>query len=451
MNIPRKAYDLITRLEETGFEAYVVGGCVRDSLAGLTPKDWDICTSASPEQVEAVLFKSKVIKTGIKHGTVTVINEGEHFEITTFRLDGEYRDSRHPESVSFTRDIILDLARRDFTVNAMAYSPFRGLVDPFNGAKDYENGVLRAVGDPGRRFQEDALRILRGLRFSVTCPLRVEQKTAAAMVENRALLDNVSPERKRDELLKTLTGGRIFDAFDRFRDIVAQVIPQLETCFDFEQQTKHHCFDVYRHILTAVDNCRLNTPNVKMAMLLHDVAKPACCRFYDGSRHFKGHQAAGMKMAGDIVRRLKFDRASEREIKTLVQFHDVRLTGGMPQILKIMNRVGEDIAGKLFAVMRADVLAQSDFMREEKLLLVEEGQQNFMTAVSRNMCFTLKQLDIDGSTVEKLGLCGREIKAALGWALNGVMNEKVENKRENLVEYILRWKTGIDKAMVNTK
>ncbi len=445
MNIPHKAYDLISRLEGAGFEAYVVGGCVRDCLAGLKPKDWDICTSASPEQVKAVLAKNKVIETGIKHGTVTVIDEGEPFEITTFRLDGEYRDSRHPESVSFTQDVILDLARRDFTVNAMAYSPLRGFVDPFGGARDYENGVLRAVGDPGRRFREDALRILRGLRFTVTCPLRAEKKTAAAMIENRALLDNVSPERKRDELLKTLTGGKIFEAFDSFRDIVAQVIPQLEACFDFEQQTKHHCFDVYRHILAAVDNCQLNTPDVKMAMLLHDIAKPACCRSYDGSRHFKGHQVAGMKMAGDIARRLKFSRASVREIETLVQFHDVRLTGGIPQLLKIMNRVGEDITGKLFAVMRADVLAQSDFMREEKLLLVENGQRNFNTAVSRNMCFTLNQLDIDGSTVESLGFGGREIKAALGWALNGVMNGKVENKSEKLIEYILRWKAGLGK------
>lgn len=436
MNIPENVNKLITMLERRGFEAYAVGGCVRDSIMGRTPKDWDICTSAEPSRVKEVFSDLKILETGIKHATLTVMLEGEGFEITTFRIDGAYSDFRRPDKVEFTKDIVCDLARRDFTVNAMAFNPSRGLIDPFGGRRDIENKILRAVGDPGRRFEEDALRIMRALRFCVSTSFDVEKNTAAAMIEKRGLLKNISSERIRDELLKTITAGEICSAFTRFRDIVGEVIPQMKQCFDFKQATKHHCYDVYTHILKAVDSCPSFDPIVKTALLLHDIGKPACHKLQNGASHFKGHPVAGMKMSEEILWGLKFDKASIEQIKTLIQFHDVRLNGGMAQMLKLINLIGEEGVERLLCVMRSDVCAQSLYKREEKRELIERGEENLKRAARGNMCRSLKELALDGNDAVEMGFEGRRVGAALHLALNGVFNEEVKNTGEDLRRYI---------------
>ncbi|MGN1097897.1 MAG: HDIG domain-containing metalloprotein, partial [Clostridia bacterium] len=252
----------------------------------------------------------------------------------------------------------------------------------------------------------------------------------------RELLLNISSERIRDELLKTITGGKILPSFIRFREIVGEVIPEIRNCFDFEQRTKHHCCDVYTHILKAVDNYGGENPIIKTALLLHDIGKPACRRYYDGSDHFKGHPVLGMKMGEEILRRLKFDRASEKKIKTLIQFHDVRLKGGMPQTLKLMNLMGDEETELLFQVMYADVYAQSEYRREEKVSIIRRGEENFHRAVSENLCRSLSGLTIDGNCAAEMGFKGSKIGAALHFALNGVINGAVENEREKLLRYI---------------
>lgn len=435
MKIPENAANIISKLEDAGYEAYVVGGCVRDRVLGRAPKDWDICTSARPEQVKEVFCGEKIFDTGIKHGTVTILM-GDPVEITTFRLDGEYLDSRRPETVTFTSDIEADLARRDFTVNAMAYSPRTGFIDPFGGQADLKKGIIRAVGDPDERFREDALRILRGVRFSVSLGFEIEESTAAAMLGCRSLLGRISAERVREELTKTLTGGPVKPAFMRFREIIAEIIPELRPTFDFDQQTVHHCFDVYEHILTAVDGYSGSDPAIKTALLLHDIAKPAMYRFYNGSAHFKGHPAAGARLAEEILRRLKFDNKTRETVEVLIRFHDVRLVGGMPQMLKLINLIGEENMARIFPVMYADQSAQSEYNREEKLAILGQGEENFRLALERGMCRGLRDLKADGKDAAGLGLKGRQIRAGLQYALNGVMNGKVENEKESLIKYI---------------
>ena len=443
MIIPESVLGLLSRLEEAGFEAYAVGGCVRDSLMGREPKDWDICTSARPDEVKAALTGRRIIETGIKHGTVTVIEGGGAYEITTFRVDGPYAGNRRPERVEFTGDLTLDLSRRDFTVNAMAYSPKRGLCDPFGGRVDIDRRLIRAVGEPRLRFGEDALRILRGVRFSASLGFEVEERTAAAMLEERALLRNISAERRRDELFKALQNGRVRPAFTRFREVIAEVVPELRPCFDFEQRTVHHCYDVYTHILAAVDGYEGGDAAVKAALLLHDAAKPLRFKLKNGTGHFKGHAAVGARMAGDILRRLKWDNASIEKAEKLVRFHDVRLTGGLSQTLKLTSLIGEELMPDLFEVMRADTLAQSMYRREEKLDLIEGGRKNFRRITGEGLCHELGALAVDGRDAAAVGLEGRRIGAALHHCLNGVMNGRVENERAALTEYMKEFRDRI--------
>lgn len=433
MNIPENIKEIMARLSGAGFEAWVVGGCVRDSLMGRSPKDWDVCTSARPEQVKAVLAEKRILDTGIKHGTVTVLTGDEACEVTTFRIDGTYSNNRRPDRVEFTDDLTDDLSRRDFTVNAMAWCPERGLADPFGGRDDLDRKILRTVGEPEQRFREDALRILRGLRFAVDTGFEVEVGTASAMIALRNLLDNISAERKRKELVTALTRGNIRGPFTRFREVVAQVAPELRPAFDSEQRTPHHCYDVYTHILTATDSYCGADPAVKTALLLHDAAKPLCRRYYGGQDHFKGHPAAGARLASGFLRRMKFDNASSRKITELIRFHDVRLVGGMPQMLKLMGLLGPFMPDA-FEVMTADVMAQSVYMREEKLALIENGRKNYTAAVEKGLCIGLDDLAVRGRDAEAAGLKGREIRAGLRWCLSAVMNGHTGNTREALTE-----------------
>ena len=337
MVLPENISRALDMLESAGHEAWVVGGCVRDSLMGIIPHDYDITTSALPAETEQVFAGYRLIETGLKHGTVTVLADGSPIEITTYRVDGEYRDSRRPERVTFTRNIRDDVSRRDFTMNGIAYNPKQGYFDEFGGAEDIKAGVIRCIGKPEKRFREDALRILRGLRFSASLGFEIEENTARAMHDTRELLNKISAERVFSELCGLLTGRNshrnIFRVLTEFRDIAAVIIPEFRECTGFVQHSRFHCFDVYEHCVMSAQKaaeissgseCRLP---LTLAMLLHDIGKPQ--RFTlgeDGEGHFYGHAAVSADIAEDILRRLKCSNALRERVCTIVRYHDVPLS-----------------------------------------------------------------------------------------------------------------------------
>ncbi len=435
MILPKNVNNLIARLEGNGFKAYAVGGCVRDSVMGLTPKDWDICSSARPEELTEVFGDERVIKTGLRHGTLTVLLD-RPYEITSFRVDGEYLDHRHPEGVTFTDDITLDLSRRDFTINAIAYNPSEGFIDPFGGAADIKNGIIRAVGDPEARFEEDALRIMRGLRFCCVTGFSIDESTAKAMKAKAPLLKNISAERVASELVRAITEGKVYPAFEEFSDIICTVIPLFRPCIGFEQDTPHHVYDVYGHILRAVDNYSGGDPAVKLALLFHDISKPQCRKIYGGQSHFKGHSVQSSKTAGEIMRRLKMSRRTIASVTSLIKFHDVRLTGGIAQMRKLVSVLGAENMGRVLDIMYADALAQSEYMRREKLALLDKGRENLRLITEGGLCCSLGELELKGNHLKEAGLKGKRINAALRYALNGVMNGSVPNERDALSDYV---------------
>lgn len=322
MDMPKNVDIAINLLQSAGFEAYAVGGCVRDSLLGKTPNDWDITTSAKPENMKSVFADFHCIDTGIKHGTVTVVIDGEPLEITTFRLDGEYEDNRHPKSVTFTSDLGADLGRRDFTVNAMAYSKMTGTVDLFGGQNDLKNGIIRCVGDPDRRFNEDALRILRALRFASALDFEIEEKTAQSLLKNRALLGNISEERIAKELLKLVCGKGAKRILTDFAPVLFEILPELQPMYKNSHDNPHHCYDIYEHTLIAVESIDPE-PTLRFAMLLHDCGKPAVKKFDEnGVAHFYGHQRISVEISAQILARLKVSNKFRDEILFLVSNHD---------------------------------------------------------------------------------------------------------------------------------
>lgn len=431
----QKAGRIIRTLQSRGFQAYAVGGCVRDALLGLEPQDWDICTDARPGQLCEVFREFPTYDFGLKHGTLTVSCDGELFEVTTYRIDGVYRDNRRPEQVSFTDNLTLDLSRRDFTVNAMAYSDETGLVDPFGGEQDLRDGVLRCVGDPGSRFQEDALRILRGLRFAACYGFRAEEATAAALRRDAHLLHHIAAERICEELTGMLCGAGIAAVLTEFRVVFAQIIPELVPCFEFPQHTPHHCFDVWTHIVRSVAAVKAD-PCLRMTMLLHDVGKPQACTVdAQGVSHFKGHQQISVGLAETILRRLRVPKAFEETCLQLILYHDVRFNGSQQQVKRVLNKLGEENTRLLFAVQRADIAAQSDYHRTEKLAGVELAQRQAEDIIAQNQCFRLKDLAVNGSDLLALGIpVGAEIGKTLHALLDAVIDGALPNEKEPLLK-----------------
>ena len=435
LTIKPEANQIIHQLQAHGFEAFAVGGCVRNALLGLCPHDWDICTNAKPEEMRAVFCDHVTHDFGLKHGTLVVMVGEEPYEVTTYRVDGVYADNRHPEQVSFTDDLALDLSRRDFTVNAMAYNDEQGFFDPFGGREDLKNGLLRCVGDPDKRFREDSLRILRGVRFAATYGFAVEQKTAAAIHRNAALLHHIAAERIRVELTGAVCGEHVLPVFDAFRDVLATVIPELRETFDFDQRNKHHCYDVWGHTLHAVAAIERD-PLLRVTMLLHDIGKPRACttdRF--GSRHFKGHQQISADMASVILKRLTFPNAFTADCLQLIIAHDIRFDGTQRQVKRVLQKLGEANTRRLFAVQRADVGAQSDYHRAEKLAATALAQRQFEELIRSRACVTLRDLAVNGTDLMALGYKeGRAVGAALDRLLNEVIDGQLPNEREKLLQ-----------------
>ena len=434
MKIPQNANLIIHRLQNAGFEAFAVGGCVRDSLLGLTPHDWDICTSAKPEQIKACFEDFNTIDIGIKHGTVAIIVDKEPFEVTTYRVDGEYRDNRHPESVTFTSNLREDLARRDFTVNAIAYNEEYGIADFYGGESDLKNRLIRCVGNPDERFREDALRILRALRFASCYRFSIENETAAASHRNSGLLNNIASERIQSELVRLLCGDGAEDILNEFRDVFAVFIPELAETFDFDQKNKHHCYDVFHHITHSVGLIE-SDPILRLTMLFHDIAKPLVCTTDSrGARHFKGHQLVSADIARNALSRLRFPSETIETCVTLIIYHDVRFNGTVPQVKRVLNKLGDENMRRLFKVQYADTLSQSEYMREEKLRKIDTAKAQFEQVMARQECFSLRQLAVNGRDLIAAGITdGREIGRVLAFLLDSVIDEALPNEKAALL------------------
>ncbi|HCA04323.1 MAG TPA: polynucleotide adenylyltransferase [Ruminococcaceae bacterium] len=434
ITIPENPSEIINRLENRGFEAFAVGGCVRDAMLGIAPHDWDICTNALPGQIKQCFAQFKTIDTGIRHGTVGIVLDNTPYEVTTYRVDGHYSDNRRPDRVSFTSDITRDLSRRDFTVNAIAFSEKRGLIDPFDGIRDLKNGVIRCVGNPNERFNEDALRILRALRFASRLGFVIEANTADELKQNALLLKNIAAERIQAEFTQILTGKYAEEILNEYREVIAVFIPEITPCFDFDQHTVHHKYDVYRHITRSVAGVN-NEPVLRISMFFHDIAKPlAMTEDSDGTRHFKGHQKLSADIANDVLRRLKYPNALVDSCVKLILYHDVRFNGTKKQVKRLMNKVGKDLMPMLFKVMKADYNSQSDFMREEKLSSVTNAEKQYEQILLDNECFSLKELKIKGNDLISTGICeGKTIGIILNALLDEVIEEKTKNKKADLL------------------
>lgn len=439
MTISENAKKIISVIESAGYEAFAVGGCVRDFIMHRACDDIDITTSAKPDELERILSENGIhfIETGLKHGTVTAVINGENYEITTYRTDGDYKDSRHPESVEFVADIKEDLSRRDFTVNAMAYNERKGIVDLFGGKADLEKGVIRAVGDPDKRFKEDALRIMRAIRFASVLSFSVEPETKKAIFDNRKLLKNVSAERIFSELSKLIMGDNVFTVLKDYRDIIAVVIPELEPIFNVPQNTKWHIYNVWEHTCKAVDSAPKDLA-LRLAMLFHDIGK-AYTRTTDekGTDHFIGHQRVSALYTEKALKRLKVPNEIYDRVMFLVPIHDMHIGTEDKKIKKWLSKAGESNLRDLIEVKRADKLAQNPEMTEQELENLNITQSRLDKIISDGEPFTVKDLAVNGNDMIALGLQGRQIGEALDNLLEKVIDNELPNEKSALIKYVV--------------
>lgn len=434
IELPAAVREVLCRLWAAGYEAYAVGGCVRDSLRGVAPKDYDVTTSALPEQTQRVFAGYRTIETGLRHGTLTVLCLGQAIEVTTYRIDGGYTDGRHPDSVTFTASLQADAARRDFTINAMAYAPDRKIMDFYGGRADLAAHLIRAVGNPSARFDEDALRILRALRFASVLGFTIEEKTAAALRAGAGRLDAVSPERIREELIKLLCGRAAESVLRDYADVVFTVLPELAPMRGFEQHSPYHCYDVWEHTLHAVGAIPPE-PILRLAALLHDAGKPATFSLREGVGHFFGHAAASETLADALLRRLRFDRATREEICRLVRHHDGVIEPEEKTIRRKLSRLGEQTFFRLLALQRADCEAQHPALRD-RLKRLELCGEMARRILDEQPCLGLSALAVNGDTLIRAGIAapGR----SLGATLSALLDEVLEGKLENSAEPLLR-------------
>lgn len=435
ITLPDKVKKIIGILTEAGFEAYAVGGCIRDTLLGRTPEDWDITTSAQPGQVKS-LFR-RTIDTGIKHGTVTVMLDKEGFEVTTYRIDGEYEDGRHPKEVIFTRSLREDLKRRDFTMNALAYNDQKGLVDLFGGLGDMQKGCIRCVGDALERFTEDALRIMRAIRFSAQLGYEIEESTREAIVQLAPRLGQISAERIRAELVKLL----VSDHPDYLRmayeaGVTAVILPELDIAMETPQNHPHHCYSVGEHLLHSMKEIA-PVKELRLAMLLHDIGKPAVkTQDEEGIDHFHGHPEVSARMAEDILRRLRFDNDTISVVSRLILYHDYG-SGVMPDrrmVRRAMNKMGEDLLPMLIQVKQADILSQSGHCREEKLKQLERWNVLYQEIMEKRECVSIKSLAVTGRDLIALGM---KPGPQLGDTLKSLLAIVLDHPELNEKEYLL--------------
>ncbi len=437
MNIPKYVHDVLVDLEQAGFEAYLVGGCVRDELLGILPSDWDICTVATPEQIQAVFADITVIPTGIKHGTVTVVSNGIPLEITTYRTESDYHDHRHPETVTFVKTIEQDLSRRDFTVNAIAYHPSRGIIDPYDGVSDLKSRTLRAVGEPKKRFEEDALRILRAFRFASVYGFHIDESTKSAILDCADLLKHIAAERIQSEMKRLLIGEHIHKTLGELYPILFAFLPELEACKGVEQHSPYHCFDVLKHSISCVEYSEPNL-SVRLAALLHDIGKPACFTMdSQGVGHFYGHASIGKNLARDALCRLHFDSKTIEEVCILIQYHDTVIEPAKPAVRRWLNKLGVDTFRKLLALKMADTLAQNPEIIPDRIQNIQALEEILTHILQEQACFSISDLNINGNDIQALGISqGPMIGQCLQWLLEEVMEQRISNTKQDLLDAV---------------
>ena len=443
LTLPAPVSDLLGRLTRAGFSAYVVGGCVRDSLLGLDPHDWDICTSALPDQMQAVFHDQRTVETGLKHGTLTVVMDHVPYEVTTYRVDGDYSDHRHPDSVVFVDDLTKDLARRDFTVNAMAWSPDAGLQDPFDGQRDLSAKLIRCVGGPEQRFEEDALRVLRALRFASVYDFTIEPDTAAALRKKAPDLKHVAGERIREELLKLLCGKAAGRILREYPEVLAEIIPEIRPMIGYDQENHHHSYDLWEHTVRGIEGVPAD-PVLRLTMLLHDTGKPAV-RTTDekGEGHYYGHPRVSEEIARRTAEALRLDNAFRERLCILVRHHDTPLrtqSGAINTdrsfLLRRLNKYGEENLRALFLIHCADRTATGYSSAEREQTRLRDRTEALNALLAEQPCFSLKNLAVNGRDLIALGLKGKAVGETLQSLLEAVMDGLVPNERSALLDLL---------------
>lgn len=435
MNLSPDAKKLIDLLLQNGYKAYAVGGCVRDALMLRDGGDTDITSSASPPQLEALLCANniKYAETGLKHGTVTAIINHIPYEITTFRSDGEYKDNRHPENVRYVTDLREDLSRRDFTVNAIAYNDYDGIVDLYGGQSDIEKKIIRAVGEPDRRFKEDALRIMRALRFASVLGFTIEDNTKQAIFDNKSLLLNIANERIYAELMKLLIGNNAEQILIEFREVIAVIIPELKICFDYAQNSRWHLYDVYTHIVKSVAAAP-KKDYLRLALLLHDIGKPYCKTTDEkGQDHFKGHPAKSVEISSEILKRLKVSNEVYSKVITLVEIHDLHITEKPSNIKGWLRRLGEDLIFDFIDVKIADMAAHNLIYAQSELDGLKKIRRQTKDIIASGEPYKISDLKINGNDLKDLGYRGHEIADELENLIKTVSGNPLCNTKEKLL------------------
>lgn len=441
IEIPAPVQFIIRELETCRHEAYMVGGCVRDSVMGRIPHDYDICTSATSNEIIGAFPNQEIIATGLQHGTVTVLINREPYEVTTYRIDGKYSDNRRPDSVEFTNSLTEDLHHRDFTINAMAYNSTNGLVDPFGGGKDIENSVIRCVGSAHDRFNEDALRILRAIRFAAQLNFGIAEETDEEIHKSIGLLENISIERVTSEFSKIVSSHSFHIMLMLYNDVFSLFIPELKNMIGFKQNNPYHLYDVFEHTVHALKNCESQDMIVRLAVFFHDFGKPHSYQDgEDGIRHFKGHGRVSADMTDMIMRRLRFDNDTREKVVELVYYHDASFVKGKKYVKRWLNKIGEIQFRRLLAVRRADIMGQSNKYEQDRLKDLLFIESLIKEMIADRDCFTVKDLSVGGKDLISIGYRpGYQIGEALKKLLELVVNEEVENKKDELLELAKRW------------
>lgn len=436
MKLPEPVRQVLAQMEQAGYEAFVVGGAVRDHVrCGAVAQDWDIATNARPEQVKELFSSVPVVETGLRHGTVTVHLEGLPMEITTYRVDGAYSDSRHPDSICFAPSLQDDLERRDFTMNALAYHPGIGLIDTMGGIRDIQSGLIRCVGIPERRFREDALRILRALRFAARYNMTLEEETAAALHHSAPLLAAVSAERIQSELTRLLCGPGAIPVLRQFVDVLAVPLPELAPMVGFAQHNPYHDRDVWAHTLAVVEHTPPQ-PVLRWAALLHDVGKPACFSLDEnGVGHFHGHGEESVRQSEHILDRLRFDGESREQMISLIRHHDGPVAPQKRLLRRLLSRHGPELARQLLKLHEADAWGKSALCQPQ-IAHCREAQTMLENLLREEGCVTRHSLAIDGRDLLALGLSGKAIGEALHVCLEQVLDENIPNEKESLLAFV---------------
>lgn len=442
IDVPAPVYFIIQELEKCGHEAYMVGGCVRDSVLGRNPHDYDICTSATPDEILQAFPYEEIIPTGLQHGTVTILINKEPFEVTTYRIDGDYSDNRRPDNVIFTKNLVEDLRRRDFTINAMAYNPKTGLIDPFNGMEDIKYKKIRCVGSAEDRFNEDALRMLRAIRFEAQLNFTGLPETMFEIERQYERLKNISIERINSEFCKIVASEQFCVELVLYSNVFSLFIPELKDLIGFQQNNPYHAYDVFDHTVHAIEKCESDDLVTRLAVFFHDFGKPHSYQDgEDGIRHFKGHGKISADITDSIMKRLRFDNETRNNVVELVYYHDATFEVGKKYIKRWLNKIGEKQFRRLLEVRKADIEGQKPDYEESRIEKVNNIENILEEILQEQECFLLKDLAINGNDVKKtMNLKeGKDI----GYWLNEILKRVIDGELKNNRDDLICWMTGI--------